>query len=104
MALAGNIGAAVEAPHVGMPIYAWLFGEDQARHVVPTMAPERVLAAASAAGVPARRIGFAGGDALTVNGDYHLSPTELRGLDEDWLPTSMHVARGTGHAPAQRKT
>src|SRR5690606_3517185 len=100
MALAGNMGAAIEAQNLGMPIYAWLFGEDQARYVVATMAPERVLAAASAAGVPVRRIGFAGGDALTVNGDYPISLAALRGLHEAWLPDYMNAAEATATAAA----
>ncbi|MFN4088760.1 MAG: phosphoribosylformylglycinamidine synthase subunit PurL [Alphaproteobacteria bacterium] len=92
MALVGNIGAAIEAEHLDIPIYAWLFGEDQGRYVVATTAPERVFAAAAAAGVPARRIGFVGGDALTVNGDYPISLAELRGLHEGWLPAYMDGA------------
>ena len=100
MALAGNVGAAIEAEHLGIPIYAWLFGEDQARYVLATTTPERVLAAAAAAGVPARRIGFAGGDALTVNGDYPISLAELRRLHESWMPSYMDGPEATAAVAA----
>ena len=100
MALSGNVGAAIEAEHLGIPIYAWLFGEDQARYVLATTTPERVLAAAAAAGVPARRIGFAGGDALTVNGDYPISLAELRRLHESWMPSYMDGPEATAAVAA----
>ena len=52
------IGAAVElSPWGALPLRALLFGEAQARILIGTGAPERVLAIAARHGVPARRIG-----------------------------------------------
>ena len=92
MALAGDIGAAIEAPgrdHAPgrPPLHAWLFGEDQGRYLLTTSRPESVLAEAVDAGVPAIRIGTTGGTALTVKGGQPISLAELRAAHEGWLPT-----------------
>jgi phosphoribosylformylglycinamidine synthase len=97
MALAGNLGAEVEAPenagqtplHAETPLHAWLFGEDQARYLVTTTAPEALFEAARAAGVPASRIGVTGGSALTLPGGAPISLDELRAAHEGWLPRFM---------------
>jgi phosphoribosylformylglycinamidine synthase len=86
MAMAGGIGAdiAPERSDIG-----YLFGEDQARYVLATAAPDAVLAAAKAAGVPAVRLGTTGGAALTVAGTGAISTSELRRINEAWLPGYM---------------
>src|SRR5690606_38504062 len=60
MALAAGVGVRLSAP-AGAP-HGALFGEDQARYLVATAAPDALLAAAAAAGVPAQVVGQAGGD------------------------------------------
>jgi phosphoribosylformylglycinamidine synthase len=89
MALAGNLGANIEAPKSNT--HAFLFGEDQARYVI-TCAPQiatRILSEAAARNVPAETIGQVDGKTLTVNGQYEIDLQELRDDHEGWLPTYM---------------
>jgi phosphoribosylformylglycinamidine synthase len=93
MAMAGGRGLALEAPPAGLPRNAWLFAEDQARYLVETGDPDRVLTLAGEAGVPARRIGTVRGHGsaaeLTLSGAGAISVTELRAAHEAWLPGYM---------------
>jgi len=91
MALSGGTGAWIGPPDGGPAAFAWAFGEDQGRYVLATSAPDAVLAAARAAGVPAAAIGQSGGDALTLGGDDTISLDELRAAHEDWLPAYMNA-------------
>ncbi|MEM8587297.1 MAG: phosphoribosylformylglycinamidine synthase subunit PurL [Pseudomonadota bacterium] len=92
MAIAGQIGADLEVPD-GLPLQAWLFGEDQARYLVSTADPGEVEARAEAAGVPCRAVGRTGGDALTLNGANAISLDTLRAAHESFLPELMARAR-----------
>jgi phosphoribosylformylglycinamidine synthase II len=89
MAMASGIGARLDAPE--MVSHGFWFGEDQARYVlsVPESAAAAILSEARAAGVPARRIGVTGGDALTLGASEAISVSELRSINEDWLPAYM---------------
>jgi phosphoribosylformylglycinamidine synthase len=90
MAIAGGMGATIEAPE-GAPAHALWFGEDQARYVVAA-APERceaILAAAREAGVPCARIGETGGPTLTLGGETAILLSDLLGDFEEWLPDYM---------------
>ncbi len=89
MALAGGTGAWLRPPEDGPAPFAWAFGEDQGRYVLATAAPEAVLEAAAAAGVPAAAVGQSGGDALTLGSDDTISLDELRAANEAWLPAYM---------------
>jgi phosphoribosylformylglycinamidine synthase subunit PurL len=89
MAMSGNIGAAIDPQNGGVPLHAWLFGEDQGRYVITTDNAANVLAAAEQAGVPAQRIGRTGGDRLTLGGSLAISVNELTGAHEGWLPEFM---------------
>jgi phosphoribosylformylglycinamidine synthase subunit PurL len=89
MALAGGRGIALNSLPLDIPRQAWLFGEDQARYLVESQAPEALLAAARGAGVPARVIGVVGGGALTLPGAGAISVKELRAANEAWLPGYM---------------
>jgi phosphoribosylformylglycinamidine synthase II len=91
MALAGGLGATVEAPDGDLPLHAWLFGEDQARYLVTGTAADAVLEAARQAGVPAIRIGVTGGTGLTLPGAAPISMDKLRSAHEGWLPGYMGV-------------
>ncbi|MFN3614298.1 MAG: phosphoribosylformylglycinamidine synthase subunit PurL, partial [Rubrimonas sp.] len=53
MALAADLGATVQAD-AHLPALAWFFAEDQGRYLLAAADPAPVLAAAEAAGVPAR--------------------------------------------------
>jgi phosphoribosylformylglycinamidine synthase len=89
MAIAGGLGADLLAPPSGLAPHAFWFGEDQARYVLGVAEPDALLAAAQAAGVPARRIGHAGGAGLTLHGADAISVETLREAHErffaDWM-------------------
>ncbi|MBI3516107.1 MAG: phosphoribosylformylglycinamidine synthase subunit PurL, partial [Proteobacteria bacterium] len=88
MAIAGGLGATLEFP-AGIPAHAYGFGEDQGRYIVCAADPAPVLAAARAAGAPARVLGRTGGAALTVSGAGATSVADLRAAHEGWLPGYM---------------
>jgi phosphoribosylformylglycinamidine synthase II len=91
MAMASGIGAALDlAPFAA---HAFWFGEEQARYVVTAAAPaaEIIMARARTAGVPVRRIGTTGGDALTPKGDRPILVAKLRESFESWFPAYMGV-------------
>jgi phosphoribosylformylglycinamidine synthase subunit PurL len=88
MAMAGNIGAVINASGK-TPLLAWLFGEDQARYVVTTKDSGAIVAAAQANGVTATIIGRTGGATLTVNDAHTISVKALRESHEHWLPNYM---------------
>jgi phosphoribosylformylglycinamidine synthase subunit PurL len=89
MAMAGGRGVGFDPLPAGLPRYALLFGEDQARYLVETAAPDTLISAARAAGVPARVIGAVGGVALTLPGAGAISVDALRAISEAWLPDYM---------------
>jgi len=89
MAMAGGVGAAVEAPQGTPPLHAWLFGEDQGRYLLAVKDAAAILADAAKAEVPAAVIGRAGGDALTLNGGHAISLAELKSAHQGWLPEFM---------------
>ena len=90
MALAGGCGADIAgALPDNPPLAAWLFGEDQARYLVTTRAPEALLAAAEEAEVPARALGISGGDRLILAPGEAISLAELRQAHEGWLGAYM---------------
>ncbi|GAA0615062.1 MULTISPECIES: phosphoribosylformylglycinamidine synthase subunit PurL [Thalassospira] len=91
MCLAGNIGADLHLPEAGSEV-AWLFGEDQGRYVIATRDPDKVLNAAGSANVAAVIIGQAGGDAVVIDGGDKVSLSELRELNEGWMPSFMAEA------------
>lgn len=89
MAIAGGIGANIEAPRTAT--HAFLFGEDQARYVVACAADKAddILTQANTAGVPAHIVAQIGSDALTVNGDHAVPIKKLKAIHENWLPNYM---------------
>ncbi len=90
MAIAGGMGATIEAPE-GVPAHAFWFGEDQARYVVAAARErcEAILATAREAGVPCARIGETGGPTLTLGGETAILLSDLLGNSEEWLPDYM---------------
>jgi phosphoribosylformylglycinamidine synthase len=89
MAMASGIGAELEAPPSAA--HAFWFGEDQARYVVtvPEGEAEAVMAEARKAGVPVRRLGTTGGDALTLAGERPILVAKLGESFEGWFPAYM---------------
>ena len=91
MAMAGRVGATLDAAPAEVPAHGWWFGEDQARYVIVCTedATEGVLKDLAARGVPARRIGVTGGDALNLAGEASILVRELSDAHEGWLPLFM---------------
>ncbi|MFN4311510.1 MAG: phosphoribosylformylglycinamidine synthase subunit PurL [Ferrovibrio sp.] len=89
MAMASGIGAAVTLPEGDA--FEMGFGEDQARYLVtcPAAQAEAVIAALEAAGVPVRKLGLTGGDALTFAGLGTISVQALKTAHEGWMPRYM---------------
>jgi phosphoribosylformylglycinamidine synthase subunit PurL len=88
--LAGGVGASVELP-AGLPPVAALASETPSRVLVgadPGAAAE-LAAAATAAGVPATRLGGTGGDRLVVPGLLDLPLERLRDAYEGALPRAL---------------
>ncbi|MDP3117062.1 MAG: phosphoribosylformylglycinamidine synthase subunit PurL [Phenylobacterium sp.] len=88
MALASAVGITLKLAG-DLPAHAELFGEDQARYLVAVADAEPILAAARAAGVPARQIGEAGGEHLATADLFQLPLSQLRDAYEGWLPAYM---------------
>jgi phosphoribosylformylglycinamidine synthase len=91
MAIASGIGATLDRPPAELPPHAYWFGEDQARYVVSVHAGavEAIVDRAVIAGVPVRRIGTTGGEALTIAGEPPIMVEELSERFETWLPAYM---------------
>jgi phosphoribosylformylglycinamidine synthase II len=91
MAIAGKIGAKLDAPPTSIVPHAWWFGEDQARYVV-TVAEDQVegiLTKTAAVGVPCARIGTTGGEALAIAGERSVAVAALAQAFEHWFPAYM---------------
>ena len=87
MALAGRAGLALNEPPAGLPLHAWLFGEDQGRYLVESEDAGTILEAAQAAGVPASVIGeTVAAPSLTLREGCPISLARLREAHEGWLP------------------
>jgi phosphoribosylformylglycinamidine synthase II len=95
MAMASGLGAALAPVSAAIPAHAFWFGEDQARYIatVHTGAVDAIIARAGIAGVPVRRIGTTGGEALTIPGEQALLVEQLRARFEAWLPQYMAGTR-----------
>jgi len=91
MAIAGDIGATIDAKPVGAPLHAVFFGEDQARYVI-AVASDKAAALIDeglAAGVAIARIGVTGGRQLTILEEPPILIDDLRQAHEGWFPAFM---------------
>ncbi|WP_027174353.1 phosphoribosylformylglycinamidine synthase subunit PurL [Methylobacterium sp. 10] len=91
MAMAGDVGATLPEAPAGLPVHAYLFGEDQARYLL-SVDPENaadLLYSANAQGIPAAVIGLTGSRDLTLPGGETISVADLREAHEGWLPAYM---------------
>ena len=86
MALASGIGAQIDLP---MRPHVLLFAEDQARYVVATAEPDRLMRMALEAEIGIAPLGAAGGSHLTAPGAFSVSLAALREASEGWLPAYM---------------
>jgi len=91
MAMASDIGAALDEGPGDIVSHAYWFGEDQARYLitVPAAEVDMVMRRARAASVPVWRIGTTGGNALALPGERLLPLAALGERFEGWLPTYM---------------
>ncbi|MCP1557256.1 UNVERIFIED_ORG: phosphoribosylformylglycinamidine synthase II [Methylobacterium sp. SuP10 SLI 274] len=91
MAMAGGLGAALPAAPEGVPVHAYLFGEDQGRYLiaVPAEAAADLLYSASAQGIDASTVGIVTGDSLVLPGEETISVAELKAAHEGWFPAYM---------------
>ncbi|HEY0901358.1 MAG TPA: AIR synthase-related protein, partial [Micavibrio sp.] len=85
MVMASGIGAPLEVAGDA----AFWFGEDQARYVVTTATPDKLLEWAEKAGIPARLIGKTGGKVLSIPENQSINITDLIHIHESWLPDFM---------------
>ena len=96
MALAGEVGVALDSVPDGIAPHAWWFGEDQGRYLAAVPDAPALLAAASAAGVPARLLGRAqtcstppGERCLTLPGGMAISLPALAEAHARFFPALM---------------
>jgi phosphoribosylformylglycinamidine synthase len=94
MAMAGNIGAKLDAAPSDTPAHAFWFGEDQARYILTAKPADavKILARARDASVMISRLGATDGDALVIAGERPLSVQVLSERHEGWLPNYMGSA------------
>jgi phosphoribosylformylglycinamidine synthase len=94
MAMAGNVGAKLDAAPSDTPAHAFWFGEDQARYVITVKAAEadNIVRRAQDASVMIGRLGTTGGDALVIAGERPLSVKFMTERHESWLPNYMASA------------
>jgi len=89
MAMAGNMGIAVQTPENLASLDAWLFGEDQARYVLVTDDADNIISLAAKSGVEIVRLGSTGGDQISVNDKGSIDVAALKLAHEKWLPDYM---------------
>jgi phosphoribosylformylglycinamidine synthase II len=89
MAMASDIGCAIDVPQDAPALHGWLFGEDQARYIIATGKVDAILAEARVQGVRAEKIGQTGGKQLTVGTQATISIMELSDGHQNWLPNFM---------------
>jgi phosphoribosylformylglycinamidine synthase II len=88
MALAGGVGVEIAAYDGPLPFHAVAFGEDQGRYLLG-IAPELVdlvTEHATAAGLPIRVVGKAGGQTISLAGETQIALDRLRDGHEGWFP------------------
>jgi len=89
MAMGSGIGARLSPAPECIPAHGFWFGEDQARYVLAVTDGAALIAKASAAGVPARLIGTAGGGDLVLPDGTAISVPKLAAAHEATLPALM---------------
>ncbi len=74
-----------------LPLYAWLFGEDQGRYLlaVDDNSLNPIISTARTLNIPAQKVGVIGGDRLVATGAFDLSLQDTHMQYENWLPAYM---------------
>ncbi len=92
MAFACGLGFSLK--HVGeVPLFAWLFGEDQGRYLlaVDNNSLNPIISTAHTRNIPAQKVGVMGGDRLIASGAFDLSLQDTHMQYENWLPAYMEA-------------
>ena len=91
MAMAGHIGAKLDAAPAATLSHAYWFGEDQARYIVTVKQADLlgVMTKLRAVEVPCVQIGLTGGDSIAIAGERAVHVEHLRSAHERWLPAYM---------------
>ncbi|BDG71884.1 phosphoribosylformylglycinamidine synthase subunit PurL [Roseomonas fluvialis] len=89
MAMETGFGATLAPAPDTLPAHAFWFGEDQARYVVAVPDATAFIATATAAGVPAARLGRSSGGDLVLATGQSISVGALRAANEATLPALM---------------
>jgi phosphoribosylformylglycinamidine synthase len=89
MAMASGFGVRLSAGPRDIPGHAFWFGEDQGRYVCGVPDSAALIRDAEAAGVPAVRIGYSGGQDLTLPDGGTISIKALRTAHEQFFPSWM---------------
>ena len=91
MAMAGHIGAVLDAAPAATLPHAYWFGEDQARYIVTVKQDDLlgVMTKLRAVEVPCVQIGLTGGDSVAIAGERAVHVEHLRSAHERWLPAYM---------------
>ena len=74
-----------------LPVFAWMFGEDQGRYLIAADATnaEALRADAKAADVPMDVVGLAGGRFISINGGHAVDLIRLKQAHEGFMPALM---------------
>ncbi len=88
MILSSGIGADILDQSGSVTLHSWAFGEDQARYIVTTKNPKKVISICEAGDVTITKIGVTVGIELRFCGET-IAVEELRGAHECWLPDYM---------------
>jgi phosphoribosylformylglycinamidine synthase len=91
MAMAGGIGARLDAAPESIVPHAWWFGEDQARYIVTVHERDllSVFTKLKAVEVPCSQIGLTGGQEIAIAGERAVHIKALQHGFESWLPDYM---------------
>ena len=89
MAMAGGRGAKLSPPDSNIPLFAWAFGEDQARYLITSNDPTEIVDKAAEASVPIAKIGMVQGSALTLGDGNAISLENLIERHQGWFPSFM---------------
>ncbi|WP_440959395.1 phosphoribosylformylglycinamidine synthase subunit PurL [Oceanicaulis sp. LC35] len=90
MAMAAGVG--VKLAYTGaLPVFAWMFGEDQGRYLIAADADkaEALRADAKAADVTVEVVGLAGGRFISINGGHAVDLIRLKQAHEGFMPALM---------------
>ena len=90
MAFASGLGFTLKHA-CDVPLYAWLFGEDQGRYLlaVEENSLNPVISTARALKIPVQKVGEIGGNRLIASGAFDLSLQDTHMQYESWLPEYM---------------